>query len=45
MQDTEPVFTETMNYYDRSRASISLLGCFNVRDKDGNDITSNFTPV
>ena len=28
----------------RSRASISLLGCFNVRDKDGNDITSNFTP-
>lgn len=44
MQDTEPVFTETMNYYDRSRASISLLGCFNVRDKDGNDITSNFTP-
>lgn len=44
MQDTEPVFTETISYYDRSRASISLLGCFNVRDKDGNDITSNFTP-
>ena len=44
MQESETLFTETVNYYDRSRASISLLGCFNVRDKDGNDITSNFTP-
>lgn len=44
MQESETIFTETANYYDRSRASISLLGCFNVRDKDGNDITSNFTP-
>lgn len=44
IQETEAVFMETINYYDRSRASISLLGCFNVRDKDGNDITSNFTP-
>ena len=45
MQESETIFTETVNYYDRSRASISLLGCFNVRDKDGNDITSNFTPL
>ena len=44
MQESETIFTETVNYYDRSRASISLLGCFNVRDRDGNDITSNFTP-
>ena len=44
MPESETIFTETVNYYDRSRASISLLGCFNVRDKDGNDITSNFTP-
>ena len=44
MQESETIFTETVNYYDHSRASISLLGCFNVRDKDGNDITSNFTP-
>lgn len=44
MQESETIFTETVNYYDRSRASISLLGCFNVRDKDGNDITPNFTP-
>lgn len=35
---------EVANYYDRNRASISLLGCFNVRDKEGNDITANFTP-
>ena len=32
------------NYFDRSRSAISLLGTFNVRDKEGNDITSNFTP-
>lgn len=44
MPDTKAVFTETMHYYDRSRSSISLLGCFNVRDKNGTDITSNFTP-
>lgn len=44
MPETEGVTSETTSYYDRSRASISLLGCFNVRDKDGNDITSNFTP-
>lgn len=44
MQESETIFTETARYYDRNRASISLLGCFNVRDKDGNDITSNFTP-
>ncbi len=36
--------TEVVNYYDRNRAAISLLGCFNVRDKEGNDITANFTP-
>lgn len=44
IEEAETIFTETTNYYDRTRASISLLGCFNVRDKDGNDITSNFTP-
>lgn len=32
------------NYFDRSHSSISLLGTFNVKDKGGNDITSNFTP-
>ena len=31
-------------YFDRSRSAISLLGTFNVRDKDGNDITGAFTP-
>ena len=44
IQETDAVSAKTTNYYDRSRASISLCGCFNVRDKDGNDITSNFTP-
>lgn len=34
---------ESSHYFDRSHSSISLLGGFNVRDKDGNDITSKFT--
>ena len=43
-QESDPAPKEIVNYYDRSRSSISLLGCFNVRDKEGNDITANFTP-
>ncbi|MCR5548102.1 MAG: hypothetical protein K6F25_05060 [Bacteroidales bacterium] len=31
--------------YDFSRSSISLLGGFKVMDKEGNDITSSFTPT
>lgn len=31
------------HYFDRSRSSISILGGFNVRDRNGNDITSLFT--
>ncbi|WP_300704845.1 hypothetical protein [Bacteroides sp.] len=31
-------------FFDRSRSAISLLGTFNVRDKEGNDITGAFTP-
>lgn len=33
------------HYYDRSAKSISLLGSFNVRDRNGNDITNQFAPV
>lgn len=40
----EPTPAAMVNYYDRSCASISLLGGFNVRDKKGNDITTHFTP-
>lgn len=32
------------NNFKRDKASISLLGTFNVKDKNGNDITNNFTP-
>lgn len=32
------------NFFDRTRSAISLLGTFNVRDIDGNDITGAFTP-
>ncbi|MBD8347866.1 kelch repeat-containing protein [Dysgonomonas sp. HGC4] len=31
-------------YFDRSKRTISLLGVFNVRDKNGIDITSKFSP-
>lgn len=30
-------------YYDRGHGAISFLGGFNVRDKEGNDITTSFT--
>ncbi len=43
----EPVVPTTFQptgYYDRSRSAISLLGSFNVCDKQGNDITTSFTP-
>lgn len=31
-------------FFDRSSSAISLLGTFNVHDKEGNDITGAFTP-
>lgn len=31
-------------FFDRSKSSICLLGVFNVIDKNGDDITINFTP-
>lgn len=31
-------------YFDRNKSAISLLGTFNVRDKDGKDITCLFSP-
>ena len=44
VNETISVFKPAENYFDRSHSAISLLGTFNVRDKNGNDITSNFTP-
>lgn len=32
-------------YFNREKSSISLLGGFTVKDKDGNDITFDFTPL
>jgi DNA-binding SARP family transcriptional activator len=37
--------SEPVKIYDRTRQCISLLGGFNVMNKDGNNITSNFTPI
>ena len=35
---------ESVKYFDRTKAAISLLGQFCVYDKDGNNITDQFTP-
>ena len=43
MQESETIFTE-QSTITTAVVHLFLLGCFNVRDKDGNDITSNFTP-
>lgn len=32
-------------FFDRSKRCISLLGGFNVMDKNGNNISQNFTPI
>lgn len=51
MMDVTELFQEeayaedTIRYFDRSRSVISLLGAFNVKDKDGRDITTSFTPL
>ena len=36
---------EIKKTFDRSKSSISLLGGFNVKDKEGGDITNQFTPI
>lgn len=41
---TQEAAVEMEKFFDRTRSAISLLGTFNVRDKDGNDITGAFTP-
>lgn len=33
------------SYFDRNRSCICLLGAFNVKDKNGEDMTSLFTPI
>ena len=49
-ENTEPEMVymkkkkEEKKYFDRSKSAISLLGGFNVRDKEGKDITMDFTP-
>lgn len=40
----EPVQEELVKHFDRTKAAVSLLGTFAVYDKEGNDITLQFTP-
>jgi DNA-binding transcriptional activator of the SARP family len=41
----KPKETEHQTYYDLSKQSICFLGGFNVIDKDGQNITGQFTPM
>ncbi len=40
-----PPYEPDTTFYDFSKSSICLLGGFCVKDKDGNDITAQFTPT
>lgn len=42
--ESEEYVPETV-YYDLGRSSVSFFGGFKVMDKEGNDITSQFTPT
>lgn len=42
---TEPEEIKRKPIFDSSRSCIRLLGKFQVKDKDGNDISGNFTPI
>lgn len=35
---------QLVKHFDRTKAAVSVLGTFSVYDKEGNDITSQFTP-
>lgn len=43
-EEDEAAIPPAETFFDRSRSAVSLLGTFNVRDKEGNDITHIFTP-
>jgi len=42
--ETQPVIEEK-SYYNFNKSSVCLLNGFNVIDKDGNNITKQFTPI
>lgn len=42
--ETTPVVREVKKHFDRTKAAISLLGGFMVYDKNGENVTSSFTP-
>lgn len=43
-EETTPPTREIIKHYDRTKAAISLLGGFTVYDKNGENVTSSFTP-
>lgn len=42
--ETSVDFSQETHYYDFSKNSICFFGGFNVKDRNGNDITAQFTP-
>ena len=45
IHNTEPEEIKRKPIFDSTRSCIRLLGKFQVKDKDGNDISGNFTPI
>ena len=43
-ETSESITENTIKYFDRTQGAVSLLGQFSVYDKEGNNITEQFTP-
>ena len=43
--ETEETYAPLVRHYDFSRSSVGFFGGFRVADKEGNDITGQFTPT
>ena len=43
--EVEETYAPTVRYYDFGRSSVNFFGGFRVMDKEGNDITGQFTPT
>jgi DNA-binding SARP family transcriptional activator len=43
--EVEETYAPTVRYYDFGRSSVNFFGGFRVMDKDGKDITGQFTPT
>lgn len=45
VREEEETYVPEVRYYDFSRSSVNFFGGFRVTDREGNDITGQFTPT